>query len=277
MNKRSPVKISSRIFSNLSKRMDVAIAGTFLVIFVVAGFVGPLILNQPYQMSHFYFAPPGTHGYLLGTDKYGRSELTRVLWGMRTSLVVSFTSVSGATLIGVGLGVVAAWSKPLDLLIMRLMDVLMAFPSILLAIGIMAMVGPGMSSVIEAIVIVYIPIFARVVRGPAMTELSKSYVEAAQSIGASPFRILSRHVVVNIIPILLVQISIALGDAIIIEAALSYLGLGISPPAASLGALLLSGQSFMFTAPWLVLAPGIAIAWAVFGFNLLGDALSQSK
>lgn len=260
---------------NKRSRRDVILAGIFLGVFVIAGFVGPLVLNHPYQMSRFYFTPPGTRGYLFGSDKYGRNELTRVLWGMRTSLMVSFMAVTGATAIGTTLGVVAAWSKPLDLVIMRCMDVLMAFPGILLAIGIMAMAGPGMSSVIEAIIIVYIPLFARVARGPALAELSKAYVEAARSIGASPWRILSRHVLVNIIPILLVQISIALGDAIIIEAALSYLGLGITPPAASLGALLLSGQAFMFAAPWLVVVPGCAIAWAVFGFNLLGDALAQ--
>jgi peptide/nickel transport system permease protein len=155
---------------------------------------------------------------------------------------------------------------------MRVMDVLLAFPAILLAIGIMAMVGPGVISVIEAISVVYIPIFARVSRAPAIEQMTKEYVEAERSLGASTVRILFRHVLVNIWPIIIIQLSLAISDAILIEAALSYLGLGVVPPAASLGELLRSGQSLMFTAPWLAIFPGVAIALAVLGFNVLGDA-----
>lgn len=248
--------------------------GTGLVgIVLVLGFIGPLILGHPDAMSSFYLAPPGTHGFWLGTDQYGRSELTRIVWGIRTSLEISFSSIGVAVIIGTIIGLLSAANRAFDLGMMRVMDVLLAFPAILLAIGIMAMVGPGVAGVIEAITIVYIPIFARVSRAPALEQLSKEFVEAGRSLGASTSRILFRHVLPNIWPVIVIQLSLGISDAILIEAALSYLGLGVVPPAASLGELLRSGQSLMFTAPWTAIFPGIAIAIAVLGFNVLGDAV----
>lgn len=248
-------------------------AGGLVAIVLMLGFIGPLVLRNPNAMSSYYLVGPGVHGFLLGTDQFGRSELTRIVWGIRTSFEISFVAISGAFAAGTVIGLLSAKYPLIDLLAMRVMDVLLAFPAMLMAIGIMAMVGPGRVSVIEAITIVYIPIFARVVRGPALEQVTKEYVEAEYALGASTARVLTRHVFPNIWPYIVVQLSLAISDAILIEAALSYLGLGVVPPAASLGALLESGQSLMFNAPWTAIFPGAGIALAVLGFNMLGDSL----
>ncbi|AUW95362.1 hypothetical protein BXT84_03095 [Sulfobacillus thermotolerans] len=257
------------------RRFDASLwfGGSLVAFLLLLGIAGPLVFRNPDEMSTFYLAPPGAHGFLLGTDQFGRSELTRIIWGIRTSLEISFISIGIACILGVSIGLFAAKSKAFDMGIMRIMDVLLAFPAMLLAIGIMAMVGPGITGVIEAITIVYLPIFARVSRAPAIEQMTREYIEAEHSLGASTIRILFRHVLTNIWPVIIIQLSLAISDAILIEAALSYLGLGVVPPAASLGELLASGQSLMFTDPWLVVFPGIAIALAVLGFNVLGDAI----
>ena len=250
------------------------VIGVIIVAFVVGlGLLGPFFLPNPNKMGVYSFAHPMTHGFLLGTDQFGRSELSRIAAGVRTSLLISFVSIGTSSLLGTFIGLIASGFSWFDLAIMRIMDIFMAFPAILLAIGIMAMVGPGIPGVIEAIAIVYLPIFARVSRAPALEEGAKEYVEAERSMGASSFRVLFRHVLINIWPIIIIQVSLALSDAILIEAALSYLGLGVVPPAASLGELLQQGQTSMFNAPWTAIFPGIAIAIAVLGFNVLGDAI----
>lgn len=248
-----------------------------MAIILGLGFIGPLLLRNPNAMSSYYLVAPMVHGFLLGTDQFGRSELTRIVWGIRTSLEISFVAISGAFIVGTIVGLLSARFPLVDMLAMRVMDVFLAFPAMLMAIGIMAMVGPGRVGVIEAITVVYIPIFARVSRGPAMEQLTKEYVEAEYALGASTARVLLRHVFPNIWPFIVVQLSLAISDAILIEAALSYLGLGVVPPAASLGALLESGQSLMFSAPWTAVFPGVAIALAVLGFNMLGDALRDKS
>lgn len=257
------------------RHFDVSLwfAGSLVGFILLLGVVGPLVFRNPDVMSTFYLAPPGAHGFLLGTDQFGRSELTRIIWGIRTSLEISFISIGIASVLGISVGLFAAKSKVFDMGIMRIMDVLLAFPAMLLAIGIMAMVGPGVIGVIEAITIVYLPIFARISRAPAIEQMTREYIEAEHSLGASTIRILFRHVLANIWPVIIIQLSLAISDAILIEAALSYLGLGVVPPAASLGELLANGQSLMFTDPWMAIFPGIAIAIAVLGFNVLGDAI----
>ena len=224
------------------------IGGGLVGLIVVLGTIGPLIWQRPDAMSSYYLIPPGTHGYFLGTDQFGRSEFTRIIWGLRTSLEISFVSIGIASIGGTLVGLLAAKNRMFDMGAMRVMDVLLAFPAMLMAIGIMAMLGPGIPGVIEAISVVYLPIFARVSRAPALEQLTKDYVEAEHSLGATTTRILFRHVLSNIWPVIIIQLSLAISDAILIEAALSYLGLGVVPPEASLGALLESGQSLMFLA-----------------------------
>ncbi len=279
INNSSAVDTTSRPMRPKRRQRAVGLwmGGGLVGLVLLLGIIGPLIWRRPDAMSSYYLIPPGAHGYLLGTDQFGRSEFTRIIWGMRTSLEISFVSIGIASICGTLVGVYAATNRVFDTVVMRVMDVLLAFPAMLMAIGIMAMVGPGILGVIEAISVVYLPIFARVSRAPALEQLTKDYVEAEQSLGAATTRVLFRHVLPNIWPVIVIQLSLAVSDAILIEAALSYLGLGVVPPAASLGALLESGQSLMFTAPWLAIFPGIAIAMTVLGFNVLGDAIRDQS
>lgn len=214
--------------------------------------------------------------HLLGTDNFGRDTLSRVLYGYRTLFTISAASVLAALLIGGGLGVLAAYrGGALDRLAMRCMDVLFAFPIILLAIGIVAVLGPGALSTAVAIAVVYVPIFARTLRAPALLLREADFVLAARASGASAGRIMRRHLLPNLSPIILVQASLSLSTAILVEASLSFLGLGTPPPEPSLGRMLAESRSFLTLSPWVAAFSGAAILLASLGFNLLGDALQD--
>ena len=218
--------------------------------------------------------PTSTH--LLGTDNFGRDTLSRALYGYRTLFAISATSVLGALAVGGSIGVTAAWRGGwFDDAAMRLMDVLFAFPIILLAIGIIAVLGPGAFSTAIAIGVVYTPIFARTLRAPALLLRDTEYVAAARSIGAGDRRILWRHLLPNLSPIILVQASLSLSTAMLVEAALSFLGLGTQPPTASLGRMLAESRNFLNFSPWPAVFSGAAILLAALGFNLLGDGLQD--
>ncbi len=212
----------------------------------------------------------------LGTDNFGRDTLSRLLHGYRALFAISVTSVTVALLLGGGVGVLAAYRGGwLDRLAMRCMDVLFAFPLILLAIGVVAVLGPGATSTAAAIAVVYLPIFARTLRGPALQLRQTDFVAAARATGASDLRILARHVLPNLAPIILVQSSLSLSTAILVEASLSFLGLGTQPPAASLGRMLAESRNFLSLDPWVAVFTGAAILLASLGFNLLGDGLQD--
>ena len=214
--------------------------------------------------------------HLLGTDNFGRDTLSRILFGYRTLFAISTLSVLGALLLGGGVGVIAAYRGGwLDRVAMRLMDVLFAFPIILLAIGVIAVLGPGAVSTGVAIGVVYVPIFARTLRAPALVLREADYVMAARASGAAGFGILRRHILPNLAPIILVQASLSLSTAILVEASLSFLGLGTQPPTPSLGRMLAESRSFLLLSPWPALFAGIAILLASLGFNLLGDGLQD--
>ena len=210
----------------------------------------------------------------LGADTFGRDLLSRIVFGARLSLEVAVSSVAIALFIGTALGLVAGyaggWS---DQLIMRTMDVLFAFPTVLLALGVVAALGPNPANVVIAIAIVYTPIFARVVRGPVLAIKEREFVEAARALGARASRIIALHVLPNLLSVLIVQTSIALSWAVLTEAALSFLGLSAQPPAPSWGSMLNEGRQNLELAPHLAIFPGLAIMLAVLGFNLLGDGL----
>ena len=215
-------------------------------------------------------------GHLLGTDNFGRDVLSRIMFGLRTLFTVSAISVLGALLVGGSVGLLAAWQGGLvDRALMRLVDVLFAFPIILLAIGIIAMLGPGASSAAAAIGVAYIPIFARTLRGPALQLCRAEYVDAARAIGAGASRILLRHLLPNLSSIILVQASLSLSTAILVEASLSFLGLGTQPPTPSLGRMLAESRTFLTLSPWPAVFSGAAILLASLGFNLLGDGLAE--
>ncbi len=213
----------------------------------------------------------------LGTDQLGRDVFARILFGYRTSLLTCVTAVGLALVAGGTLGMLAAYYRGwFDRILMRLMDVLFAFPILLLAIGVIAVLGPNMWSAAIAIAIVYTPIFARLLRGPALVICESEYVMGAKAIGASDFRIIFAHLLPNIASVVLVQTSLLLSAAILVEASLSFLGLGAQPPVPSLGLMLSEGRNFLMLAPWPAIFAGFAILFLSFGFNLLGDALRDT-
>jgi peptide/nickel transport system permease protein len=210
----------------------------------------------------------------LGTDQFGRDVWARVLYGARLSVTVGFLSMLLALLVGLPVGAAAGYiGGPSDAVLMRIMDAVLAFPAILLAIGLVAGLGPGMWSGIIAIGVVYVPVIARVTRGAVLIRRSQEYVDAARANGLTDWGILRSHVLPNSLAPILVQATVGFANAIVIEASLSFLGAGTPPPTPSWGNMLNEARPFMVTAPHVAVFPGIAISLAVLGFNLLGDGL----
>lgn len=212
--------------------------------------------------------------YLLGTDEFGRDILSRVIYGARNSLSISIFSVAVACALGTTLGMIAGYAGGVyDNILMRFMDLLFAFPAILLALFIVTVLGPGGRNTILAIAIVYTPIFARVARSPVLVIKNEEFVLAAKALGASHPLILLRHILPNILAPILVQISLALSWVMLTEASLSFLGLGTVPPNASWGSMLSDSRLLMELAPWTAIFPGLALMLGVLGFSMLGDGL----
>ncbi|HVR88465.1 MAG TPA: ABC transporter permease [Candidatus Limnocylindria bacterium] len=259
-------------------REPVALVGLVMVLayVLVALVVGWLPLHDPLQLSTQRLAGPSAE-FPLGTDALGRDLLSRVLFGARLSVQVAVFSVAIATVVGGVLGLVSGYLGGIaDLAIGRVLDVFFAFPAILLALGIVAALGPDPKNVIIAIAVVYTPIFARVVRAPVLTLKARDFVEAARAIGATQTRIVTRHIVPNLLSTLIVQVSLALSWAVLTEGALSFLGLSAQPPAPSWGVMLNEGRQYLEFATHLAVFPGLAIMIAVLGFNLLGDGLRDA-
>jgi len=248
-----------------------AIVGAYLLVAVTAPALAP---HDPLSMaSQALLAPPGGP-YPFGTDQFGRDQLSRLLYGARVSLIVSVASVVLALAGGGAVGVVSGhYGGRIDGALMRVMDVIFAFPAVLLAIAIMAAAGTAVWTVIVAIGVVYTPQFARISRASVLATRTLEYVEAAGALGAGTRRVLLRHILPNISAPLIVQTSLSLSLAILTESALSFLGLGTQPPTPSWGNMLADSRRFMATAPWTAVFPGATIAMIVLGFNLLGDGL----
>lgn len=260
------------LFSHPSGRIGATIILVYLVL-AILGAVGLTPHNALKQFPIDRLKPPNP-SYWFGTDLLGRDTLSRLMLGIGQSFVVAFASVAGATVAGTIIGLFAAWwGGGWDSLLMRIMDVLLAFPAILLALLIIAIVGPGTFTSVAAIAIVYTPIFARVVRGPALSLKQRDFVDAARTFGSSQGYILTRHLLLNLVAPLTVQVTLALAWALLTEAGLSFLGLGTQPPAPSLGLMLADSKNLMQHAPWLMLFPGLTIMLGILGFNLTGDAL----
>ena len=231
----------------------------------------PVALNPPARLH----GPSAEN--LLGTDQYGRDTLSRIVYGGRASLSVAGASTLFALLVGGALGVLAGFYRGwVDGLIMRVTDVLLSFPAILLAIALLAFLGPGFVNLVLAIGLVYVGPFARVARGAVMTVREELFVEASRSLGSRDWRVLLRAVLPAAAAPLIVEVTLRLAYGILAEASLSFLGLGTQPPAASWGLMVAEGRRFLSLSPWATVAPGLAIMLVVLGFNLFGDALRDA-
>jgi peptide/nickel transport system permease protein len=251
------------------------IGGIIVLIFIILIIAGPGITGWDYNKMNIRerFAEP-SQSHLMGTDNYGRDTFARIIHGARISFLVGVLSVGigvvGGMLVGAIAGFVGGF---LDNLLMRITDALLAFPPLLLAIGLVAAIGPSIVTVSVIIGIIYIPRFARVMRGAVLSEKSKEYVEAARAIGQDSWRILVMHIGPATLSPVIVMATIVFALAVIIEASLSFLGLGVPPPTPSWGGMLSESRAFMGKSVWMAIFPGLIISVAVLGLNLLGDGL----
>src|SRR5881628_1327661 len=249
--------------------------GAVMLLAILIALAAPLL--APYDplaqdLGSALQAPGRAH--LLGTDNVGRDVLSRVIWGTRVSLVAGFVSVAIAALAGSLLGIAAGYSGGrVDGLVMRLMDAVLSFPPLVLALALGAVLGAGLGGVLVALGVVYTPTFARLMRGQVLSVTARDYVDAARALGASGWRVAWRHVVPNAMNPIIVQASLSVAFAILAEASLSFLGLGIQPPQASWGSMINAGRGYLQQAPWIVFGPGAALFVTVVGLNFVGDAI----
>ena len=266
-------------FWDLLKQDKAAVAGLIIIVFLVllAIFGRYIMPYDPYEsvMSENFQRPSAAHWF--GTDDLGRDILSRIIDGTKISLRIGIVAVAGALFIGTFLGCIAAfYGKAADIAIMRIMDIMLAIPDILLAIAIMTALGPGIDKAIIAITFVTIPQYARIVRGSILSVKENDYVDAARIVGNRNFRVLFAHILPNCVSPLIVRSTLGVSTAILDAAALGFLGLGVKPPLAEWGTMLGSGRQFIFNAPYILLFPGLAITITVIAFNLLGDGLRDA-
>ena len=233
--------------------------------------IDPDVVDTPNRLK-----PPGAPGHWLGTDEFGRDMLARLVWGARISLLAGVGTASASMLLGVLLGVPAGyWRGRVDTVVMRLTDILMAFPYILLAIAIVAGLGPGLANAMVAIAIVGFPIYARLTRGVVLSLREREFVEAARALGSTDRLILRRHLLPHLLAPVVVAFSLDVGAKILATAGLSFLGLGSQPPTADWGSMLATARTFVILSPHVALLPGLAIFLVALSLNVLGDALQD--
>lgn len=233
-----------------------------------------LATHDPAKMALAERILPPSASHLFGTDEYGRDLYSRTLLGARLSFQVGFLTMAIAGVVGSVIGLLSGYAGGwVDLIAMRIIDAIMAFPGLLLALAIMAFIGAGLQNIITSLSIIYMPVFARLARSGALSLKMRDFVEAARSTGAGDLRILFRHILPNTMSPLLVQATLTVAYAVLAEAALSFLGAGIPQPAPSWGNALADGRDYFRDAPWISIIPGLAIAGLVLGINLLGDGL----
>jgi peptide/nickel transport system permease protein len=261
------------------RRNRLSLIGSLIVVsLVLAALAAPLLgLPSPVKLNvPQRFLPPGP-GHWFGTDQLGRDVLSRVVYGARVSLAASLLTMLAAGLTGVSLGIVAGVSTArISGIMMRLMDLLMSFPPLLLAVAVAAALGTGTRSIIIALSVVYLPRIVRVTRGIALTVVAQEYIVAAQALGSPRWRLVLRTVLPNCLSVVVVQLSLYFAEVLLAEAALSFLGLGEPPPTPTWGNILHDSQKYIRNAPWIAIFPGCAIALSVLGLNLFGDAVRDA-
>lgn len=273
---RTPMSEFKRIFK---KQTPAIIAGLFILFIVVIAILAPWIV--PYDPENFFdydkLNQPPSWEHWMGVDSLGRDIMSRIIMGARISLAAGFISVALGMIFGTVLGLLAGYYEGwIDRLVMRLSDVLLAFPGILLAIGVIAVLGPSMLNVIIAVAVFSVPTFARLVRGNTLSLKNMTYVEAARSIGASDFTILFKHILPGTISPIVIYATMRIGTSIITAASLSFIGMGAQPPTPEWGAMLNEARSDMVLAPHVALFPSLAIFFTVLAFNILGDGLRDA-
>ena len=263
-----------RVARKLARHRSFRIGFVIVLLLAIAAIAAPLLtpLDPTAMRVRFRFRPPQWE-FPFGSDRFGRDIYTRVLYGAQISLWIGLGTTLLSGLVGAAVGVIAAQFRLLDAPLMRVMDALMAFPAILLAIGLAATLGPGIINLVIALSVAYMPRTARLVRASALVVRELEFVDAARVAGAGNLRIMLRHLLPNCMGPLLVQLTFVFAYAILAEAALSFLGIGVPPPAPSWGNIVAEGRDFAVEAWWIMLFPGIAISLAALGMNLLGDGL----
>lgn len=293
--------VAKEIWKNFSKNRLSVIGGSIVLVFIIIALFAPLL--SPVNPVEQFKAPPGEHHplpplersedghlFLLGSDRYGRDILSRAFYGTRSMLNLAVGAIGISFLLGVVMGALAGYHRGtwIDELIMRVVDIMLSFPAIVLAIALIGAFGIGetvifgvsvsnMFKIMMVIAITYSPRFARVMRSVVLQEVSEDYVAAAKVIGASDTRIIVKEIFINTIPPILVQASLMMAETVLISASLSFLGLGLQPPHASLGVMLNESRDFLFSGSWwYAVVPGLFISTAILGFNFLGDGLRDS-
>jgi peptide/nickel transport system permease protein len=272
-----------RFWRDFIRRRPLGTAGAVLILLMLltAAFADRIAPYDPVEIRFADLLQPPSFEHLLGTDPFGRDVFSRIVFGSRTALAVGFSASFFGCTLGLVLGVVGAYfGGRVDQVIQRLMDVLLSFPLIVIAIAVVAALGTGddkLGNVIAAITVPIIPRVARVVRSSALSVVNMPYIEATRAVGSGAVRIMFRHVAPNVFAPYLIMLTAFLGQAILLEASLSFLGLGVFEPTPSWGLMLRgAGMQFLEQAPWIAIAPGVAISLAVFGFNLFGDSLRDA-
>lgn len=251
------------------------IAGGWLLILIVVAVLAPLLTPYDYDAQDLANAKmPPNAAHWMGTDEFGRDLMTRIIHGARTSLTVSSVSIGLSLIIGLTLGAAAAYFGGwFDRVVTTAVDLTWSFPEILIALILVAIIGPGTTGTMVAIAVAYLAQFTRLTRSQILSLKSETYIEAARSLGAGHRHLLFRHLIPNALAPVLVAAMLATGDAIILEATLGFFGLGAQPPTPSWGAMMSSGAAQLFTAPWIILLPGLVLTLTVIAINLFGDAL----
>lgn len=266
------------VYRRLKKNKAALWGGYVLLFLILLAIVGPyLTVHDPLRVNFSARLLPPSAEYWLGTDHNGRDIFTRLIYGMQITLFVGFSSVFVGALIGVPLGIISGfYGGAIDSVIMRIIDVLLAFPGILLAIALVSVLGGSIGNVIIAVAVFSIPTFARVVRGSTLTIKKLEYIDAVRALGATDLRIIVKHILPNILSPIIVQSTLRIAIAILVASSLSFLGLGAQPPSPEWGRMLSDGRNYMFDYPHVALFPGLAIAFVVLAFNLFGDGLRDA-